>query len=254
MLTQCFAPSPKKTKMVQNVFMYRGGMNSSITSKYGRFLTIGLVLGCLLIASCGGSRKISARTPIVAFGSTEEGVASWYGHPYHGRRSANGEIYDMNKLTAAHPTLPFETWLSVYNFSNRKTTEVRVIDRGPFAKGRIVDLSKAAAAEIDLLRPGITKVRLTVIKPPRAKTAGREYTVQVTSSRDQKQAEQMRQQLSNSYKKVFLRHRMPVASGNSPEGWRVVIGRESTIEKAQEILARVHSRFPNAFVLPWDVE
>src|ERR1700720_3128632 len=62
----------------------------------------------------------------------ETGIASWYGYPYHGRHAANGEIYDMEKLTAAHRTLPFGTWVRVVNLTNDKTVEVRIIDRGPF--------------------------------------------------------------------------------------------------------------------------
>src|SRR5690242_12776946 len=107
----------------------------------------------LLIASVpffGCGRKKHARIPppppargpvVVHTGDTETGVASWYGHPYHGRQAANGEIYDMEKMTAAHRTLPFNTWVRVYDLDNNKTTEVRIIDRGPFIDGRIIDLS-----------------------------------------------------------------------------------------------------------------
>jgi len=95
-------------------------------------------------------------------GYTETGIASWYGHPYHGRPAANGEIYDMEKLVAAHRTLPFDTWLRVINLSNQMSVEVRVIDRGPFVGGRIIDLSHAAARQIELIGPGVAKVRLEV--------------------------------------------------------------------------------------------
>ncbi len=78
-------------------------------------------------------------------GTTETGIASWYGHPYHGRRAADGEIYDMETLVAAHRTLPFNTWVRVYDLDNGKTVDVRIIDRGPFVDGRIIDLSHAAA-------------------------------------------------------------------------------------------------------------
>ncbi len=90
-------------------------------------------------------------------GSTEIGIASWYGHPYHGRQAANGEIYDMEKLTAAHRTLPFDTWVRVENISNGKTVEVRITDRGPFVGDRIIDLSHAAAREIEMIGPGRCK-------------------------------------------------------------------------------------------------
>ena len=88
------------------------------------------------IAFTGCARRKRARvvpmTPGPAsIGSTETGVASWYGHPYHGRASASGEIYDMEKLTAAHRTLPFHTWVRVHDLDNGKTVEVRINDRGP---------------------------------------------------------------------------------------------------------------------------
>src|SRR5882724_11132402 len=97
-----------------------------------------------------------------AAGSIERGLASWYGHPYHGRRAADGEIYDMETMVAAHKTLPFNTWVRVVNLRNNKTVEVRIIDRGPFVEGRIIDLSRAAANAIDLIGPGVGPVRIEV--------------------------------------------------------------------------------------------
>src|SRR4051812_39188209 len=85
------------------------------------------------IVGCGGKKVKAAKPPRV--GSTETGVASWYGYPYHGRRAANGEIYDMEKPTAAHRTLPFDTWVRVRNITNDKTVDVRIQDRGPFVGG-----------------------------------------------------------------------------------------------------------------------
>ena len=96
-------------------------------------------------------------------GYTEEGNASWYGNPFHGRRASNGEIYDMYKLTAAHRTLPFETMVRVTNLSNSKSTVVRITDRGPFVENRIIDLSQAAAREIESIGPGVVRVRLEVL-------------------------------------------------------------------------------------------
>jgi rare lipoprotein A len=85
--------------------------------------------------------------PPMPAGYTEEGKASWYGEPFNGRRSSNGEIYDMHKLTAAHRTMPFETMVRVTNLNNGKSTTVRITDRGPFVDNRVIDLSLAAARD-----------------------------------------------------------------------------------------------------------
>src|SRR3978361_1987302 len=108
-----------------------------------------LSLALIAIVACGRkhgqvarvpSTQPTATKPVVAIapGYTEEGVASWYGPPYHGRAAADGEIYDMEKLTAAHRTLPFNTWVRVTNLSNNKSIDVRIIDRGPFIAGRVI--------------------------------------------------------------------------------------------------------------------
>jgi rare lipoprotein A len=127
-----------------------------------------LAVSLSLLSGC--ARKTSARVPSsvkpAPIGQTETGIASWYGVPYNGRRSADGEIYDMEKLTAAHRTLPFDTWVEVTNLINRKRVDVRITDRGPFVKGRIIDLSLAAAREIDLVQAGIVRVRIKVIRKP----------------------------------------------------------------------------------------
>src|SRR3982074_107755 len=122
---------------------------------------------CLALSGCGGRRRVHLPTA-ARLGSPETGIASWYGHPYHGRRAANGEIYDMEKMTAAHRTLPFGTWVRVKNLENNQTVDVRIIDRGPFVRGRFLDLSHAAAASIAMIGPGIAKVKITVIAKPAA--------------------------------------------------------------------------------------
>src|SRR5512142_2217539 len=103
------------------------------------------IAAALLLGGCG--RKKRVRLPPVPsptgapqVGQTEEGIASWYGHPYHGRPAADGEIYDMETMVAAHRTLPFNTWVQVLDLDNEKTVTVRIIDRGPFVDGRIIDL------------------------------------------------------------------------------------------------------------------
>src|SRR5690606_35820371 len=101
-------------------------------------------------------------------GYDETGVASWYGRDFHGLRTSSGEIYDMHALTAAHTTLPIPTWVEVTNLENGKRVVVRVNDRGPFVKNRIIDLSYAAAREIDMLRNGTARVRVRAVAGPGA--------------------------------------------------------------------------------------
>jgi rare lipoprotein A len=128
----------------------------------GSFVILCAVMLACLISACGTKKKVRAAKP-PRIGSNETGIASWYGNPYHGRRAANGEIYDMEKFTAAHRTLPFGTWVRVKNLTNDKTVDVRIQDRGPFVGHRIIDLSHAAAREIELIGPGTARVRLTII-------------------------------------------------------------------------------------------
>jgi len=104
--------------------------------------------------------RMSHREPV---GSSEIGVASWYGHPYHGRKAANGEKYDMNRLTAAHRLLPFGTRVRVFSLRNARMVEVRITDRGPFVEGRLIDLSRAAARVLGFQRAGLERVRVEVL-------------------------------------------------------------------------------------------
>lgn len=98
--------------------------------------------------------------PTLPTGWREEGAASWYGPNFAGRPTANGEIFDPARLTAAHRTLPFGTRVHVTNLDNGRTVTVRINDRGPFAHGRIIDLSRAAAEAVDLIATGLARVRL----------------------------------------------------------------------------------------------
>ena len=95
---------------------------------------------------------------------TLEGIASYYANDFDGKQTSNGEIFDMNSLTAAHRTFPFGTKVRVTNLENNKIVVVRVNDRGPFKEGRMMDLSMAAAKEIDLIRTGTARVRLEVLE------------------------------------------------------------------------------------------
>jgi len=138
-------------------------------------------------------------------------MASWYGEPYHGRRAADGEIYDMERLTAAHRTLPFDTWVEVNNLDNGKHVDVRITDRGPFVKGRIIDLSRAAAREIDMLGPGVARVRLRVIEVPHANAVpsrspvsapDEQYCAQAGAFSDRARAESLAESLASRFENV----------------------------------------------------
>ena len=96
-------------------------------------------------------------------GFIQTGKASWYGTKFQGRPTASGEIYDMHKKSAAHKTLPLGTYVEVLNLENNKNTVIRINDRGPFVKGRIIDLSYAAAKEIGLIGPGTSEVRVSAL-------------------------------------------------------------------------------------------
>ncbi len=111
----------------------------------------------VLLFACAHAPRRSGEQRGDALG---EGTASYYGAAHRGRQTANGERFDPSALTAAHRTLPFGTCLRVENLRNQRSVEVRVNDRGPFVKGRIVDVSEAAARQLDFLREGIARVRL----------------------------------------------------------------------------------------------
>ena len=119
---------------------------------------------CMLVvlAACSG-KHVPVSHPS-ARGSELEGLASYYAEPYHGRRTASGEVFDTYAaMTAAHRTLPFNTVVCVQNQANGKAVEVRINDRGPFIAGRIIDLSVRAARAIDMIRPGVVLVKLQIL-------------------------------------------------------------------------------------------
>lgn len=95
----------------------------------------------------------------------QTGLASWYGARHHGKRTASGEIFDQNKFTAAHRTLPWGSIVKVTNLDNGESVEVRINDRGPFKKGRIIDLSRAAARALGMLKSGVSPVRMELLSP-----------------------------------------------------------------------------------------
>jgi rare lipoprotein A len=130
---------------------------------------------------------------------SEVGLASWYGPPYHNRRGANGEIYDMNQMTAAHRTLPLNTIVRVTNVKTGASAMVRITDRGPFIGERMIDLSLAAAKAIDLWQAGTGWVRMEVLQTPAPLDSGGRWAVQIGAFNNMRNATQLKQDLMQRY-------------------------------------------------------
>jgi rare lipoprotein A len=194
-----------------------------------------------------------------ARGYEEEGVASWYGEEFHGRKTSSGEIYDMYAMTAAHKTLPMNTWVEVHNLDSNRKIKVRINDRGPFVTGRIIDLSYTGAREIGMVGPGTARVRVTALgaatqfaqKEP---VAFRDldywtgnFTVQVGAFQDKTNADRFKEKLSKSY----LNAHIVVHEDHRGRFFRVRIGQFSNLKDAErfsEILVK-NDGFDQAFAV-----
>jgi peptidoglycan lytic transglycosylase len=220
---------------------------------------VALALSAALLVSGCGNRRVVARPPVSAApapdvpavvalpsgsdAATEhpgqvfqEGEASWYGAPFHGRRASNGEIYDMNKMTAAHRTLPFGTIVRVINTTNGKSATVRITDRGPFVGNRIIDLSFAAAKEIESIGPGVVRVQLEILSAidPNAGY----FCVQIGAFRDRTNAERMKTRLSAEYSPIHIVE-FPTDGGAF---YRVRVGKVSGEQAAQALGEQLRGR------------
>jgi rare lipoprotein A len=182
-----------------------------------------------------GAPPATERQPAVPGEYVEEGVASWYGVPFNGRRTSNGEIYDMHEFTAAHRTLPFGAIVRVTNLRNGKQTQVRINDRGPFVADRIIDLSLSAAQAIEMVGPGTAQVRLEILAGPNP-TAG-VFAVQIGAFVKQENAQRLKAEMEA--------RSFPVAivTFDSENGllYRVRVGRLATEEAANQLAAQLHS-------------
>ena len=177
-LTNCSRPRNTKERRFCSCPRRASALRSDQMVSRASMAALAFPLACLVLSSCAKKHRLAVSPPAPAPArSSETGWASWYGHPYHGRAAANGEIYDMEKLTAAHRTLPFGTSVRVTNLGNGKSVDVRIIDRGPFVAGRIIDLSHAAAEVIEMIGPGVAQVRVDTLSlpalAPRRKTGTR---------------------------------------------------------------------------------
>jgi rare lipoprotein A len=127
------------------------------------------------------------------------GKASWYGAPYHNRKAANGEIYDMNAMTAAHLTLPLNSIVRVTNEKTGQSVVVRITDRGPFVEDRVIDLSMAAAKAVDVWRRGTALVKLEVLQTPASIRNGGRWAVQLGGFKEEDQARRVQDKLARRY-------------------------------------------------------
>ncbi|MBI2209756.1 MAG: septal ring lytic transglycosylase RlpA family protein [Deltaproteobacteria bacterium] len=169
-------------------------------------------------------------------GATQTGIASWYGPGFHGRPTASGVIYNQNDLTAAHQTLPLGTRVMVTNLANGRSAEVTINDRGPFAKGRIVDLSYAAARTLGMIGPGTIPVRIEVIDsgPYRIQSIrpSLDYTLQAGSFVELENAQRLKEHLAKSYPRVPDVTIVPV-HGKDSIHYRVQLGTFSNRRDAE---------------------
>ena len=151
----------------------------------------------LLLAGC---RTLKPREPTYS----EQGMASWYGPGFHGKATSNTEIYDMYDMTAAHRTLPFGTHVMVTNLQNGRSVTVRINDRGPFVGDRIIDLSYAAALQLDMLGPGVVKVRIEVLPALSPDPSEQRFSVQVGSFIIKSNARALQESLQERYAHVYV--------------------------------------------------
>ncbi|HLK31748.1 MAG TPA: septal ring lytic transglycosylase RlpA family protein [Terriglobales bacterium] len=178
----------------------------------------------------------------------ETGIASWYGPPYHNRRSSDGEIYNMNAFTAAHRTLPLGSVVRVTNLKTGHSTTVRITDRGPFIPGRIIDLSLGAAKAVDVWRPGTAMVRVEVLQTPLPIHQGGRWAVQIGGFDNQNAATELRDHLARRY------HTARVQEFPSPTGnwWVRVRVLQDDKQRAEEVARDTHTAEGAVFLVRLD--
>lgn len=168
---------------------------SNILVKKLRLLSV--LCSIILLTSCAGKSYFRS-------GNVQKGLASWYGPDFHGKLTSNKEIYNMNALTAAHKTLPFGAYVKVTNLNNGKSVIVRINDRGPFVKGRIIDLSYAAAKKLGMDITGVAPVKIKVLKKYSPKKSSQKFSVQVGSFSSKKNAKILKKKLQKNYRNVYI--------------------------------------------------
>lgn len=198
-----------------------------------------------------------------AEGYREIGFCSWYGPNFHGKRTSNGEVYDMEDMTAAHKLLPMNTYVRVTNLDNGRQAVLRINDRGPFVDGRIIDLSKAAARQLDVLGPGTARVEVEALgfkkagsgqagrpveyEPPASYEEG-VFTVQVGAFTDERNAQRLASSLRPTWGEVFV-----IKYDRGDEiFFRVRVNKLNRLEDAQALQLRLRtSGQDQSFAIGW---
>ena len=191
---------------------------------------------------------------------TEAGIASWYGGKFHGRKTSNGEIYDMYAMTAAHKTLPLGVHVRVTRLDDNRSVVVRVNDRGPFVAGRVIDLSYAAAHRLGMVDAGTTKVRVDALgyretrqgqvhyRPPRSYDAG-SFAVQIGAFSVADNARRLASDMRRSHGRAAVHE----ALVNGRRMYRVRVGHYTSLEQAEAAAQSFSSRgYGGSFVVAFD--
>ncbi len=254
----------------------------AINSDRWRLACLVLLIGlCLVVATCARPRYSPPPEPAPkalpghqrpyrvngqwykpissARGFEQTGLASWYGEKFHGRKTSNGEIYNMFAMTAAHKTLPLGTFVRVHNLGNGKSVDVRVNDRGPFVRGRIIDLSYTAAKKIGIVGPGTARVRVMALGVPAPKTDAHaktryvpidyytgNFTFQVGAFTEKANARRLVQKLDRLYNNA---HVTDYFDGRRTF-YRVRVGMAHTLKEAEQYeQVLVQSGYPETFIV-----
>ena len=177
---------------------------------------------------------------------SQEGMASWYGPPYHNRRGANGQVFDQNQLSAAHRELPMGSLIRVTNLQTRQSSIMRITDRGPFVPDRVIDLSEASAKAVGVWRPGTAKVRIDVYAAPKPIAQGGRWCVQIGAFTHPHEAEKLEEHLQRKYQTANVieftgptGHWVRIRPQNDDKGRAVEIAKELKPHEGEAYLVRL---------------
>jgi rare lipoprotein A len=194
---------------------------------------------------------------------SQRGKASWYGEEFHGKKTSNGEVYNMYAMTAAHKILPFDTYVGVKNLENNREIQVRINDRGPFARGRIIDLSYTAAKKLGIVGPGTADVEIVAlarsIQPDMSNSNTKSYpaadlyegnfTVQIGAFGEMKNAERLRKELARTYENVYITSYF----NGRDTFYRVKVGKYTNLAQANRFeRIMIQNGYKNAFAIAED--